>query len=195
MPMASEQPKAGRLVVLSGPSGSGKSTLVERTLAQGDLRVRRSISATTRSPRPGEVDGEHYHFWSEAQFDEAIKQGRFLEYANVYDHRYGTLHSEVDSYLKQGLCVLLEIDVQGATQIRQRCQDCVLVFLKASSAADYARRIRQRPNETGADLQRRIQAAQTELAHASAYDHVVINDDLDAAAHQFHDLLKNICGG
>src|SRR6516165_9094329 len=87
MPMASEQPKAGRLVVLSGPSGSGKSTLVERTLAQGDLRVRRSISATTRSPRPGEVDGEHYHFWSEAQFDEAIKQGRFLEYANVYDHR------------------------------------------------------------------------------------------------------------
>src|SRR5262249_11798716 len=128
-------------------------------------------------------------------FDQAIADGCFLEYANVYDHRYGTLHSEVDKYRQQGLCVLLEIDVQGARQIRRQCPDCVLVFLKVSSLAEYARRIRQRPNESGADPQRRIQAAEDELRHAPDYDHVIINDNLEAAVQQFHDLLKTCRGG
>ncbi len=194
MTNGSGEKRKGPLIVLSGPSGSGKSTLVAGVLAAKDLPVRKSVSATTRSIRPGEVDGQHYHFWTEAQFDEGIRDGRFIEWASVYGHRYGTLHSEVDRYRDAGLCVLLEIDVQGAMQVRQQCPDAVLVFLKASSQDEYARRIQQRPTETGADLKRRIRAAHEELTHAKDYDHVIVNDNLQEAVEVFHKILER-CGG
>jgi guanylate kinase len=182
------------LIVLSGPSGSGKSTLVERVLATGDLLVHKSVSATTRPPRPNETDGVHYHFWTDAEFEEGVRDGRFVEWAEVFGNRYGTLHSEVDQYLQQGMCVLLEIDVQGAMQVRRQCPDCVLVFVKASSAEEYGKRIKRRANESGADLQRRIEAAERELGQASLYDHVIINDDLEKAIRAFRTILQQ-CGG
>ncbi len=193
-PMEPQRRHTGRLIVLSGPSGSGKSTIVRRTLATGDVAVRKAVSATTRPPRPGEVDGVNYHFWTSEQFDQAVRADAFLEWAQVYGQRYGTLHSEVDRYLEQGECVLLEIDVQGAMQIRRLYPDCVLVFLRASSLAEYERRLRGRRTESDAEVERRVLAVQQELAQAPAYDYEVINDDLEEAVRMFRQLLQR-CGG
>lgn len=184
----------GKLIVLSGPSGSGKSTVVRRLLAAGDVPLRLSVSATTRPPRPGETDGKQYHFWTRPQFDHAIARGAFLEWADVYGQRYGTLKDEVDPFLVQGINVLLEIDVQGAQQVKRLRPDCVMVFLRTSSLAEYAKRLRQRQTEDEASLARRIQAAEAELAHAALYDYQVINDDLDAAVQALRTIVLG-CGG
>jgi guanylate kinase len=192
--MASDALRQGKLIVLSGPSGSGKSTLVQMALAPGDLPVRLAVSATTRTPRPGEVDGVHYHFWTRHRFQQAIAAGEFLEWANVYGELYGTLVKEVDPYLQQGICVLLEIDVQGARQIRARRPDCVTVFLRASSLEEYERRLRARGTEDPASLRSRLQAAEKELAHAAEFDVELINDHLETAVQEFRDLLRRLGG-
>lgn len=188
-------PGLGKLIVLSGPSGSGKSTVVRRVLEARDLPVRLSVSATTRQPRPGEIDGQNYWFWTRDQFDRAIEEGAFLEWAEVFGQRYGTLKSEVDPYLQQGVNVLLEIDVQGAEQVRRVRPDALFVFLRTSSLAEYERRLRRRGTEDEAALQRRVAAAQRELAEAGRYDHEVINDDLETAVRDFRALLQRCCGG
>jgi guanylate kinase len=188
------QRPCGKLFVLSGPSGSGKSTVVSQVLALARLPLRRSVSATTRQPRPGEIDGQDYHFWTPGQFDEALKAGAFLEWAEVYGQRYGTLKSEVDPYLAKGVSVLLEIDVQGAKQIRRLRPDAVLVFLRTSSLAEYERRLRARGTEEEAALRRRLAAAQQELAEAPSYDYQVINDDLAAAVQEFRGFLQRYGG-
>jgi guanylate kinase len=192
--MGSETPHIGKLIVLSGPSGSGKSTVVARTLASGDLPIRLAVSATTRQPRPGEVDGVHYHFRTPAEFDQAVRAGEFLEWAEVYGHRYGTLRSEVDPYLRRGLCVLLEIDTQGAQAVRRLRPDSLMVFLRTSSLAEYERRLRQRSTEDEASLQRRVESARHELDCASAYDSVIINDDLDEAVRAFRAVVQRAGG-
>ena len=192
--MHSEPPRPGKLIVLSGPSGSGKSTVADRALEGGDLPVRLAVSATTRAPRAGEIDGQDYHFWTRVQFDRAVAEGRFLEWAEVYGQRYGTLHDEVDPYLARGESVLLEIDVQGAQSVRQQRPDCVLVFLRASSLSEYEQRLRARQSESPATLERRLAAAQAELACAQDYDHQVINDDLDEAVQAYRQILRD-CGG
>jgi guanylate kinase len=191
MPQASSAAnRRGKLIVLSGPSGSGKSTVVAEALAPGDIPVHRAVSATTRPPRPGEVDGVHYHFWTPARFDAGIRGGEFVEWAEVYGHRYGTLKSEVEPYLAQGITVLLEIDVQGARQVRRLYPDCVLVFLRTSSLEEYERRLRGRGTEDEAAIRRRVAAARQELACAGEYDHEVINDRLDAAVAAFRQILQ-----
>jgi guanylate kinase len=188
------QIRVGRLIVLSGPSGSGKSTVVKQTLAAGDLPIRKAISATTRGPRPGEIDGVHYHFWTAHQFDQGLLEGRFVEWAQVYGHRYGTLKTEVEPYLAEGLNVLLEIDVQGAMEVRRLYPECLLVFIRASTLEEYEKRLRARGTEAGPVLERRLQAARQELALAAQYDWEIINDDLDAAVRAFRTLLQR-CGG
>src|SRR4051794_22981462 len=116
------------LFILSGPSGSGKSTVLRRLLAEQNPPLRLSGSVTTRSPRNKEQDSVHYHFWTRDRFEAAVQEGAFLEWADVFGNYYGTLLSEVEVYRRQGTCVMLEIDVQGAAQVRQSCPDAVTIF-------------------------------------------------------------------
>jgi guanylate kinase len=171
----------GPLIILSGPSGSGKSTVISRLLAPGDLPLRLSVSATTRPPRSGERDGVNYHFWTRDQFEEEVRANAFLEWAEVHGHCYGTLRCEVEPYRRQGQGVLLDIDVNGAAQVRRQCPDHVSVFLRTSSPEVYEQRLRKRGTESEAEVQRRLAAARRELACASDYQYQIVNDDLDTA--------------
>ncbi|HMC67351.1 MAG TPA: guanylate kinase [Gemmataceae bacterium] len=184
----------GPLIVVSGPSGSGKTTVIARLLAIGDLPLHHSVSATTRRPRPGERDGVDYHFLTREQFDAEMAGGALLEWAEVHGQRYGTLRREVEPYRGRGIGVILDIDVQGAAAIRRQCPDTVLVFLRASSMEAYERRLRQRGTEDERTLERRLAAAQQELACAHHYDYQVINDDLDTAVRDLHALIKHQFG-
>ena len=184
----------GPLVIVSGPSGSGKSTVIARLLALGDLPLRHSVSATTRPPRPGERDGVAYHFLTREQFDAEVAAGAFLEWAEVHGQRYGTLRREVEPYRQQGLGVILDIDVQGAAAVRRQCPDSVLVFLRTSSLEAYEQRLRKRGTEAEAAIQERLAAARRELACAGDYGYQVINDDLDTAVRELHDLVQRQFG-
>jgi guanylate kinase len=191
------QRRRGRLFVLSGPSGSGKTTLIRQALEPGDLPLRLAVSVTTRPPRPGEIDGKHYHFWSSERFLDAIHADKFLEHAKVYGHHYGTLRDEVEPYLAQGVNVLLEIDVQGGLQIREKCPppDCILVFLRASTPQEYERRLRGRNTDNSDSLEKRLQSALQEILTGSTqYDYQIINDQLDQAVRDFRALLARLGG-
>ena len=180
----------GPLVIVSGPSGVGKSTLIARLLADADLPLRLSVSATTRPPRDREQDGVHYHFWTRERFREGIAAGEFLEWAEVFGNYYGTLWCEVEPYRERGVGVVLDIDVQGAEQVRQKCPDAVAIFLSASSLDAYERRLRGRGTEDEAAIRRRLAAARGELEQAGRYDHQVVNDDLDAAVAQVRAIVR-----
>ena len=180
----------GPLIILSGPSGSGKSTLLERLLATRDLPLHVSVSATTRSPRSGEVDGKHYHFWTRERFEEAKRTGAFVEWAEVHGCLYGTLRSEVDPYRAEGIGVILDIDVQGAAQVRRLNPDSVLIFLRTTSLETYEARLRQRGTENEEAIRRRLAAAARELAQAGEYDYQVINDDLCTAVAELHSIVR-----
>src|SRR5262249_30479182 len=121
------------LFIVSGPSGSGKSTVIGRLLAAGDLSLRLSVSATTRAPRRGEVDGVHYHFWTRDHFEQKTRQEAFLEWAEVHGNYYGTLRREVEPYRQKGIAVLLDIDVQGTRHVRRQYPEVVTIFLRTSS--------------------------------------------------------------
>jgi guanylate kinase len=176
-------PKAP-LIIVSGPSGTGKSTVIDRLLQQldpGRYPIHRSVSATTRPPRVYERAGVHYYFWTPEQFEDAIRQGSFLEWAEVHGNYYGTLRSEVEPFRERGEAVILDIDVQGAAQVRRLCPDHVSVFMRAPSLAAYEERLRARGTENEAAIERRLERARQELAGAAEYDEQVVNDDLDAA--------------
>ncbi len=187
--------RQGRLIVLSGPSGSGKTTLIREALAQGDLPLRLAVSATTRPPRPREVDGKDYHFWSSERFLDAIHADKFLEHAKVYGNHYGTLRDEVEPFLDQGVNILLELDVQGGLQIREKCPACILVFLRASTPMEYERRLRARNTDSTASLEKRLESALKEIEIGSTqYDYQIINDNLDQAVQDFRALLARLGG-
>jgi guanylate kinase len=182
----------GPLIILSGPSGSGKSTVVDRvlkTLALPTLRL--SVSATTRERRGYEENGKHYHFWTREQFEREIATDAFLEKANVYGNWYGTLRREVEPFRAQGIGVILDVDVQGAAAVRQKCPDNVSVFLRTSSLAILRRRLEERGTETPESLERRMAGAERELARAGDYDYQVINDDLDAAVTELCEIIRH----
>ena len=181
----------GPLFIVSGASGSGKTTAIERLLAEMPPdRVRLSVSATTRPPRAGEIDGKHYHFWTRERFLEGIRRQEFLEHAQVHGQYYGTLRSEVEPYRNRGVGVILDIDVQGAAQIRQLCPESVTIFLRTSSPAVYEERLRKRGTETDEAIGRRLARAAQELAHAGEYDHQVVNDDLATAVAKLGDIVR-----
>lgn len=176
-------PVRGRLFVISGPSGVGKGTVVRAVLAaRPGLTL--SVSATTRSPRPGEVDGEHYRFLGDEEFSRLAAADAFLEWAEVFGERYGTLSEDVEAARTAGADVLLEIDVQGARAVRRRVPDAVLIFLRPPSEEELARRLRARGTETGGRLDRRLAEARREMAEAGWFDHEVINEAVREAAAQ-----------
>jgi len=179
----------GPLIILSGPSGSGKSTVIRKLLEPGNLPLRLSVSATTRAPRPSEKDGVDYYFWTREQFQREIDAEAFLEHAEVHGNSYGTLRREVDLYREQGQGVILDIDVQGAAQVRQQRPDSVSVFLRTSSWEVLEQRLRRRGTEDETAIQRRLTTARSELARASEYEYQVINDDLDAAVAQLRKIV------
>jgi guanylate kinase len=185
----------GPLIILSGPSGVGKSEVVKRLLARADLPLHLSVSATTRPPRAGEVDGVHYHFWSRQRFEEELRAGGFLEHAEVFGNSYGTLRREVEPFRQRGQGVLLEIDVQGAEQVRRRCPDAVTIFLTAPSLQTYEQRLRHRHTENEEAIRRRLEGAARELARAGEYDYRVVNDDLDRAVGEVETIIRQHFGG
>jgi guanylate kinase len=173
-------PKAP-LIILAGPSGSGKSTIIARLLAERKLPLRLSVSATTRPPRPYEREGVHYYFWTRDEFQKQVRAGAFLEWAEVNGQCYGTLRREVDEYRERGIGVLLDIDVQGAAQVRARSPHCLSIFLRTSSWETYEQRIRQRGTENEEQIARRLATAKRELERMHEFDHVVVNEDLERA--------------
>ena len=169
-----------KLFVISGPSGAGKGTLVARVRElRSNLGL--TVSATTRAPRKGEVDGVSYHFLTRDAFEQKVAAGEFVEWAEVHGNCYGTLVSEVESKLAGGSSLILEIDVQGALQVKKRFPDAVLIFIKPPSLEVLRERLAGRGSETPESLELRMADAEQELALADRYDDVVVNDDLDRA--------------
>ncbi len=188
-------PGRGRLVVLAGPTAVGKGT-VAGYIRQHHPDVLLSVSATTRGPRPGEVDGVHYYFVDDAEFDGLIARGELLEWAQVHNaSRYGTPRPPVEAALASGRSVLLEIDLQGARQVRAAMPDAVLVFLQPPSWEELVRRLIGRGTETPEEQSRRLETARVELAAQDEFDELVVNDDVSRAAQEVVDLLAVPSGG
>ncbi|MBQ7560012.1 MAG: guanylate kinase [Synergistaceae bacterium] len=182
--------KTGKLFVISGPSGAGKGTLREKAL--NDIKnLVYSISCTTRKPREGEVDGVQYRFITREKFKDDIEKNLFLEYAHVHSDFYGTLKADVMNELKAGNDVLLEIDVQGALQVREQIPEAVLIFIAPPSMKELEKRLRNRHTESEEALKIRLNNAAKELELKNKYDFIVINDDLERAAAELRDLIKN----
>jgi|AMFO01.1.fsa_nt_gi guanylate kinase len=184
----------GLLIVLSGPSGVGKDTVLAQVLNRLDC-IRRSVSATTRPPAPGERDGVDYHFVSETEFDRLIETDALLEWAVVHGHRYGTPRKWIEEQLQKGIDVVLEIDVQGAFQVRERFPDAVLIFLEPPSMEALTERLRQRGRESEEEIRSRLQTAEQELAVADRYDHRLVNDDLTTCVESLTSLIESIRAG
>lgn len=170
--------RTGKLVILSGPSGSGKTTVVRELLELSEPRLELSVSATTRPPRTGEIDGKDYHFLSPDEFQRRKAAGEFLETFEVFGNGYwyGTLRSEVENRLQQGVSVLLEIDVDGAMEIVKQFPAAVTIFLSPGSLEELERRLRGRNTEPEETIQRRLAAAKREMAAMEKYKYQIVND-------------------
>ncbi len=180
----------GKLFVLSGPSGVGKGTLREHAL--NDLsNLVYSISCTTRKPREGETDGIEYRFITHEKFEEDIRQNLFLEYAHVHSDYYGTLKADVERELEAGKNVLLEIDVQGALQVRDKIPEAVLIFVAPPSIETLESRLRNRNTESEEALRVRLSNAAKELDLQNEYDYIIVNDDLDKACEELRRIIHD----
>ena len=180
-----QQQKKGTLFVFSGPSGVGKGTLNARLFAEFGDQIAFSVSATTRAPREGEIDGKHYFFISRQEFENRIANNDFLEYAQFAGNCYGTPKSYVLSLLEQGKNVLLEIEVQGAMQVMARMPECVSIFVLPPSFEELERRLRGRGTESEEKVRARLETARGEIAYAPRYQYRIINgEDVDAAYQQ-----------
>ncbi len=170
----------GRLFVISGASGVGKSTVLSTVMAQRD-DLRFSVSATTRAPRPGEVDGESYYFITKAQFEEMIQKGEFLEYDAHMDNYYGTPRAQLEEKLQTG-SVILDIEPNGAFHVREAQKDAVLIFIAPPSLEELERRLRSRGDTSEEQIRLRLDRVQWEMEQSRKYDYTVINDRVEACA-------------
>lgn len=179
---------SGRLYIISAPSGAGKTTLV-RQLITGTERLTVSISHTTRPIRPGETHGVDYFFVSQDEFKLLIDKGELLEHANVFGNYYGTAKTTVENNLKQGFDVILEIDWQGAQQIRRIQPTCLSIFILPPSTQVLEQRLRNRGQDDEQVIARRMQEAVTEISHFDEYDYLVVNDDFDRALNELNSII------
>lgn len=181
--------RRGLLIVISGPSGVGKDTLI-KSLLEHDRNLRYSVSCTTRSPRPGEIDGVDYSFVTREQFQQLIEKGAFLEHATYNGNLYGTLTERVERERDAGHDVVLKIEVNGAEQVRAKAPDGVFIFVAPPSVDELVRRQVKRNTESTQDMTARREIATREMEYASRYDHVVVNDELERAVAQILAIIK-----
>lgn len=183
-------PRKGNLFIVSGPSGAGKGTLVKELLRRvPDAWV--SVSVTTRAPRPGETEADHYFFVSDERFDELIGTDGLLEWAEVHGNRYGTPRAAVEQHISRGEQVLLEIDPQGAFQVRDLMRDSVLLFVLPPSIDELKRRLTGRGSESDEEVAVRMETAERELELVGTYDHVIINDDVSRATDELVGIIDS----
>lgn len=178
----------GKLIVISAPSGCGKSTVVHALMGiRKNLRF--SISATTRKPREGEVDGKDYFFVSREKFMEMVAEDAFLEHAVYVENCYGTPRKALEDMLEQGYDVMLDIDVQGAFQIREKCPEALLVFLMPPSFEELEKRLILRGKDSMEVIRGRLETARWECSHADKFDHIIVNDDVERAVSEFSSII------
>lgn len=171
--------RRGLLIVLSSPSGAGKTT-ISRMLLESDTEISMSVSATTRPPRPNEVDGTHYHFVSDAEFERMVEEGEFAEWAYVFDHRYGSPKDPIKDALKVGRDILFDIDWQGTQQLRSAFgTELVRIFILPPSMEELERRLRARGTDSDEVIRGRMHRAAGEIGHWAEYDYVLINDNME----------------
>lgn len=179
----------GSLFIVAAPSGAGKTSLVKALLAS-EPRIRLSVSHTTRPPRPGEVDGTHYHFVTREQFFALVDDGAFLEHAEVHGNCYATSRAAVQPLLDQGHDVLLEIDWQGARRVREQIDATVGVFILPPSREELERRLRLRAQDSEVVIQRRLANSREEIRHAREFDYVIVNDEFERALEDLRALVR-----
>lgn len=181
--------KSGLLIVISGPSGAGKGTIYNSVISRMP-QIRKSISVTTRAPRPGEVDGVHYYFKTLEQYQQMIAGGEFLETAAVYNNYYGTPKAPVFEMLGRGDDVMFEVDINGAQQIKKMYPDCVSVFIMTPDFEVLERRLRDRKTETEDSIRTRLGSAKNELSHYKDFDYIVFNDTAESATQRVLDIIQ-----
>jgi len=179
----------GSLFVITAPSGAGKSSLID-ALLKDDPRLRLSVSYTTRVPRPGEANGREYHFVDDKTFMAMLERGEFLESAEVHGYRYGTSQAVIREALARGQDLVLEIDWQGAQQVRTLHPECIGVFILPPSVAELERRMRARGQDADAVIKRRLASAEDEMSHAPEFDYVIINKDFDEARRDLQAIIR-----
>ena len=179
----------GKLIIVSGPSGSGKSTVTK--LVKDRLNIPLSISATTRQPRVGEIDGKDYFFLTKEIFEQKINNDEFYEYANVHGNYYGTLKEVVESNLNKGLNVILEIDVQGALIAKEKKKDAILVFFRTRDMETLENRLRNRKTDSEEVIQLRLKNAAKELEYEPKYDYTIINDDIEMSCQELINIINS----
>ena len=180
---------SGLLFVITAPSGAGKSSLID-ALLKDDPRLRLSVSYTTRAPRPGEANGREYHFVDDKTFMAMLERGEFLESAEVHGYRYGTSQAVIQEALARGQDLVLEIDWQGAQQVRKLHPECIGVFILPPSVAELERRMRARGQDADAVIKRRLASAEDEMSHAPEFDYVIINKDFDEARRDLQAIIR-----
>lgn len=178
----------GKLFVISAPSGAGKTSLVKALKAELPS-LRASVSYTTRERRPAEVDGQDYHFVSVNQFKDMLAQSAFIEHAKVYDNYYGTAKHTVEEQLQQGIDVILEIDWQGAQQIKQQLPESISIFILPPSIAILQERLVGRGQDSAAIIERRMQTALNEISHYAEFDYLIVNDDFQQALFELQSII------
>jgi guanylate kinase len=181
--------KRGKLLVISGPSGAGKSTVVAKAI-EGRTDICFSTSVTTRSPRPGEVHGREYFFVNFERFREMVENDELLEHAEYVANRYGTPRSYVEKRLDEGMNVLLDIEVQGARQVRKKMPEAILIFIAPPSLVELERRLRGRGTDTERAIEGRLIRARQEYQEADFYDYLIVNDDIDKAAAKLNAIIE-----
>lgn len=179
--------KEGILIVLSGPSGAGKGTVCKSLFKNIDIQY--SVSTTTRSPRPGEIDGRDYFFIKKEDFEKMLKEDGFLEWAKVYDNYYGTPKQFVENMLAEGKDCILEIDPQGAKKVKEQKPDCVLIFIAPPSMGELEKRITNRGTENQSEINKRLSCAKEEMLCMQNYDYLVINDQVEKAVEKIKAIL------
>ncbi|MBN2012737.1 guanylate kinase [candidate division KSB1 bacterium] len=184
--------KNGLLVILSSPSGGGKTTILNALRKQQEIEFVYSISATTRAPRPGEVDGKHYYFLSEDQFQKKVADGEFYEWEQVHQYHYGTLRAPIEAWLREGKIVLLDIDVNGELNVKKQLpEQTISIFIAPPSEQILIERLKNRKTESPEEIDRRLRRLPMEMNKKDQYDYVLINEDLDTCVNQVIEVIKH----